>query len=143
MLLTQLLAASFAPPQSDAIWRQTRAPGRIAMIPRYRRAKLALISDTLERAARDPARAYVALHPGTFLDTKMVHEAGIAPRGTAEECAQARAQRHRAGALGSERRLLRSHATGARRAGGLRRARAAAIARSHAGSTAEIRERLG
>ena len=51
----------------------------------YRRAKLALISDTLERAARDPARAYVALHPGTFLDTKMVHEAGIAPRGTAEE----------------------------------------------------------
>ena len=34
MLLTQVLAASFAPPQSDAIWRQTRSPGRIAMIPR-------------------------------------------------------------------------------------------------------------
>jgi hypothetical protein len=31
----------------------------------------------------------VALHPGTFLDTKMVHEAGIAPRGTAEEGARA------------------------------------------------------
>ena len=55
----------------------------------YRRAKLALIIDTLEGAARDPGRAYVALHPGTFLDTKMVHEAGIAPRGTAEGDAQA------------------------------------------------------
>jgi len=50
----------------------------------YRRSKLALIADTFERASRDSARSYLALHPGTFLATKMVREAGIAPQGTAE-----------------------------------------------------------
>jgi NAD(P)-dependent dehydrogenase (short-subunit alcohol dehydrogenase family) len=51
----------------------------------YRRSKLALIADTFERARRDSQRAYLALHPGTFLATKMVIEAGIAPQGTAAE----------------------------------------------------------
>jgi hypothetical protein len=32
----------------------------------YRRSKLALIMDTFQCAASDPARAYLALHPGTF-----------------------------------------------------------------------------
>ena len=50
----------------------------------YRRSKLALISDSFERASRDKTRSYLALHPGTFLATKMVREAGIAPQGTAE-----------------------------------------------------------
>ena len=50
----------------------------------YRRSKLALIADTFERASRDRKRSYLALHPGTFLATKMVREAGIAPQGTAE-----------------------------------------------------------
>jgi NAD(P)-dependent dehydrogenase (short-subunit alcohol dehydrogenase family) len=55
----------------------------------YRRSKLALISDTFERAARDPTRSYLALHPGTFLATKMVAEAGIQPQGSAESGALA------------------------------------------------------
>jgi NAD(P)-dependent dehydrogenase (short-subunit alcohol dehydrogenase family) len=55
----------------------------------YRRSKLALIADTLERAHRDSQRSYVALHPGTFLATKMVLEAGISPRGTPEQGADA------------------------------------------------------
>ncbi len=55
----------------------------------YRRSKLALIADTFERARRDSKHAYVALHPGTFLATKMVIEAGIAPQGTAAEGADA------------------------------------------------------
>ena len=38
-----------------------------------------------ERARRDSKRAHVALHPGTFLATQMVIEAGIAPPGTAAE----------------------------------------------------------
>lgn len=50
----------------------------------YRRSKLALISDTFERAKRDPSRSFLALHPGTFLATKMVLEAGIQPQGSAE-----------------------------------------------------------
>ena len=78
-------SAGQAPLDEDDLMSERNYDGVLA----YRRAKLALISDTLERAARDPARAYVALHPGTFLDTKMVNEAGIAPRGTAEEGAQA------------------------------------------------------
>ncbi len=50
----------------------------------YRRSKLALISDTFQRAAHDSKRAYLSLHPGTFLATKMVREANIAPQGSAE-----------------------------------------------------------
>jgi NAD(P)-dependent dehydrogenase (short-subunit alcohol dehydrogenase family) len=55
----------------------------------YRRSKLALILDTFERARRDRERTYVALHPGTFLATKMVHQAKIPPQRTAEEGAAA------------------------------------------------------
>jgi NAD(P)-dependent dehydrogenase (short-subunit alcohol dehydrogenase family) len=55
----------------------------------YRRSKLALIADTLERARRDSRRSYLALHPGTFLATKMVLESGITPRGTPEQGANA------------------------------------------------------
>ena len=55
----------------------------------YRRSKLALITDTFQRAAQDLARKYVALHPGTFLATKMVREANITPQGTAESGANA------------------------------------------------------
>ena len=55
----------------------------------YRRSKLALIADTFERARRDSKRAYVALHPGTFLATKMVVQANISPQGSAESGAAA------------------------------------------------------
>jgi NAD(P)-dependent dehydrogenase (short-subunit alcohol dehydrogenase family) len=64
-------------------------PGAYEGTLAYRRSKLALIMDTFDRARRDPKRAYVALHPGTFLATKMVLEAGIAPLGTAEDGAAA------------------------------------------------------
>jgi len=55
----------------------------------YRRSKLALIADTFERASRDRLRSYVALHPGTFLATKMVLEAGIPAQGSAQSGADA------------------------------------------------------
>ncbi|HVY47442.1 MAG TPA: SDR family NAD(P)-dependent oxidoreductase [Minicystis sp.] len=55
----------------------------------YRRSKFALVMDTFERARRDPSRRCVALHPGTFLATRMVIDAGIAPQGTAAEGAAA------------------------------------------------------
>ncbi len=51
----------------------------------YRRSKLAMIMDTFERARRDRTRAYLAVHPGTLLATKMVIEAGINPLGKAED----------------------------------------------------------
>lgn len=55
----------------------------------YRRSKLALVMDTFERARRDARCHYVCLHPGTFLATKMVKEAGITPLGKAEDGADA------------------------------------------------------
>jgi NAD(P)-dependent dehydrogenase (short-subunit alcohol dehydrogenase family) len=55
----------------------------------YCRSKLALVADTFERARRDRARAYVTLHPGTFLATQMVRDAGIEPLGSAESGALA------------------------------------------------------
>ena len=66
----------------------------------YRRSKLALVMDTFERARRDRSRIYVALHPGTFLATKMVKEAGITPMGTAESGAEAVADLTRRAAAG-------------------------------------------
>jgi NAD(P)-dependent dehydrogenase (short-subunit alcohol dehydrogenase family) len=51
----------------------------------YRHSKLALIMFTFDQAAVPT----VALHPGTFLDTAMVREAGITPQGTAQQGADA------------------------------------------------------
>jgi len=49
----------------------------------YRRSKLALIMHTFDVAADVTSIASNALHPGAFLDTAMVRDAGIAPRGPA------------------------------------------------------------
>ncbi len=52
----------------------------------YSQSKLALVMITFEQAARLAGRGVVAnaLHPGTLLDTKMVHEGFGAARGSAE-----------------------------------------------------------
>ena len=57
----------------------------------YRRSKLALILYTFELAERlkDEDITVNALHPGTLLDTNMVRNAGIAPRGEPETGADA------------------------------------------------------
>jgi len=47
----------------------------------YRRSKLALVMQTFDLAERRPEIQAHALHPGTFLDTGMVRESGIAPHG--------------------------------------------------------------
>jgi NAD(P)-dependent dehydrogenase (short-subunit alcohol dehydrogenase family) len=60
-------------------------PGAYEGVLAYRRSKLAMVMDTFERAARDKTRSYVAVHPGTFLATKMVRDAGITPQGKAED----------------------------------------------------------
>jgi NAD(P)-dependent dehydrogenase (short-subunit alcohol dehydrogenase family) len=49
----------------------------------YRRSKLALIMHTFDVAAAFGSIASNALHPGTFLDTGMVRDAGITPLGPA------------------------------------------------------------
>ena len=49
----------------------------------YRRSKLAMIMHAFDVAAAHPGTAANALHPGTLLDTKMVREPGIPPRGPA------------------------------------------------------------
>jgi NAD(P)-dependent dehydrogenase (short-subunit alcohol dehydrogenase family) len=49
----------------------------------YRRSKLALVAWTFDLAERHPDLVAHALHPGTLLDTNMVREGGIAPRGPA------------------------------------------------------------
>ena len=54
----------------------------------YRRSKLALVMWTFDLAREHPDRQFHALHPGTFLDTGMVRESGIAPRGPASQGAE-------------------------------------------------------
>ena len=49
----------------------------------YRQSKLALIMLTFDLAEEFPHIACNALHPGTFLDTKMVRESEVSPRGSA------------------------------------------------------------
>ena len=78
-------SAGQAPLDRDDLMSERRYDGVLA----YRQSKLALITDTFQRAARDPQRAYLTLHPGTFLATKMVREANIAPQGSAESGADA------------------------------------------------------
>jgi NAD(P)-dependent dehydrogenase (short-subunit alcohol dehydrogenase family) len=57
----------------------------------YRQSKLALImfTFTLAEKMKDFGITVNALHPGTYLDTKMVTEAGIRPMGKAETGAKA------------------------------------------------------
>ncbi|MEJ2251819.1 MAG: SDR family oxidoreductase [Candidatus Lokiarchaeota archaeon] len=57
----------------------------------YRKSKLALImfTFTLAEKIKDSGITVNALHPGTYLDTKMVLEAGITPMGSAESGAKA------------------------------------------------------
>ena len=70
----------FADLQSSLDYDGTRA---------YRRSKLALITWSFELAARHPDRVVHALHPGTLLDTNMVRDAGVTPRGPASRGADA------------------------------------------------------
>jgi NAD(P)-dependent dehydrogenase (short-subunit alcohol dehydrogenase family) len=57
----------------------------------YRQSKLALImfSFVLAEKVKDLGISVNALHPGTYLDTKMVRNAGIKPLGKAEKGAEA------------------------------------------------------
>lgn len=55
----------------------------------YRRSKLALVAWSVELSRRHPELFVIALHPGTLLDTKMVRESEVRPRGPVETGAQA------------------------------------------------------
>ncbi|QYR22562.1 SDR family oxidoreductase [Paenibacillus sp. sptzw28] len=52
----------------------------------YKQSKLALAAFTIELSERygHAGMTFNCLHPGTFLDTKMVRESGIAPMGTVQ-----------------------------------------------------------
>ena len=54
----------------------------------YCRSKLALIMMSFDLAALHPGLSVQSLHPGTYLDTRMVREAGIAPLGPVSRGAQ-------------------------------------------------------
>jgi NAD(P)-dependent dehydrogenase (short-subunit alcohol dehydrogenase family) len=79
--IVHVASAGQAPLDRDDLMMTRSYDGVLA----YRRSKLAMVMDGFERARRDPSRPCVSLHPGTFLATKMVHEAGIQPLGTAAE----------------------------------------------------------
>lgn len=49
----------------------------------YRRSKIAMVMMSLDLARLHPALQVVSLHPGTYLDTGMVRDAGINPLGPA------------------------------------------------------------
>jgi NAD(P)-dependent dehydrogenase (short-subunit alcohol dehydrogenase family) len=83
--VVNVASAGQAPLDRNDLMSEARYDGVLA----YRRSKLALIADTFQRAAADRTRAYLALHPGTFLATKMVREANITPQGSAESGASA------------------------------------------------------
>jgi NAD(P)-dependent dehydrogenase (short-subunit alcohol dehydrogenase family) len=57
----------------------------------YTQSKLALVMFTIDLAEqlKDENITVNALHPGTYLDTNMVHDAGIKPMGTAQSGADA------------------------------------------------------
>ncbi len=57
----------------------------------YRQSKLALVMFTIELAEKlkDDGITVNSLHPGTFLDTKMVREAGVEPMGDPQTGAEA------------------------------------------------------
>jgi NAD(P)-dependent dehydrogenase (short-subunit alcohol dehydrogenase family) len=69
----------FSDLQSERDYEGTRA---------YRRSKLALIMWSMDLAAQHPERVVHSLHPGTLLDTNMVRDAGVSPRGPASRGAE-------------------------------------------------------
>lgn len=85
----------------------------------YCRSKLALIMLTLDLADERPALTFNALHPGTYLDTGMVRDAGITPRPRqpGRRFDPSRPRRRAEPAL--DRRLFRPAARRARRRAGL------------------------
>jgi NAD(P)-dependent dehydrogenase (short-subunit alcohol dehydrogenase family) len=83
----------------------------------YCRSKLALIMFTLDQAKEHPALTFNALHPGTYLDTGMVREAGITPLGPASRgvdsilhLLDAALNRHTTGAYFDQQRVARADA---------------------------------
>jgi NAD(P)-dependent dehydrogenase (short-subunit alcohol dehydrogenase family) len=71
----------------DDIMMEKKFNGDVA----YTQSKLALIMFTIDLAEqlKDENITVNALHPGTYLDTNMVHDAGIRPLGTAQSGADA------------------------------------------------------
>ena len=77
--------------QQDLDFEDLQSSRRYSGVDAYRRSKLALIMLTLDLAEelKDRKVTVNALHPATFMDTFMVHEAGAAPMSTVDEGAAA------------------------------------------------------
>ncbi len=58
-------------------------------ITAYTRSKLGIVMFTFDLAEKLPGVTVNCLHPGTYLDTGMVREAGVQPLGTAKSGADA------------------------------------------------------
>jgi len=83
----------------------------------YCRSKLALIMLTLDLADQRPALTFNALHPGTYLDTGMVRDAGITPLAPVSQgvdsilhLLDAALNQHSTGAYFDQRRVARADA---------------------------------
>jgi len=85
--IVNVSSAGQSPIHFDDIMREKDFDG----VSAYAQSKLALIMfsmDLAEQLAKNDVTVN-SLHPGTYLDTKMVNEAGISPRGTAQSGADA------------------------------------------------------
>jgi NAD(P)-dependent dehydrogenase (short-subunit alcohol dehydrogenase family) len=80
-------SAGQSPIHFDDIMMEKKFDG----VSAYTQSKLALIMFTIDLAEqlKDEGIPVNALHPGTYLDTNMVHDAGIRPLGTAQSGADA------------------------------------------------------
>jgi NAD(P)-dependent dehydrogenase (short-subunit alcohol dehydrogenase family) len=85
--IVNVASAGQAPIDLDDLMMDHGYDGTLA----YRRSKLALVMFTFDLAAelRDRGVTVNCLHPATFMDTGMVHEAGIKPQSSPEEGADA------------------------------------------------------
>jgi NAD(P)-dependent dehydrogenase (short-subunit alcohol dehydrogenase family) len=85
--IVNVASAGQSPIQFDDIMLEKNFDG----ITAYTQSKLALIMFTIDLASQlQPENIQVnCLHPGTYLDTAMVREAGIQPMGTAQSGADA------------------------------------------------------
>ncbi len=94
-LLTEELLARGAPRravinvasagQEDLDFDDLMSESGYAGVQAYRRSKLALVMMSFGHAEAHPDLQVHALHPGTYLDTQMVRDAGMSPMGPASQ----------------------------------------------------------
>ena len=127
--------SSTSPPPASRRSTSTTSCSRTATTARARTARASsrrsCTRSTWPRSCAARGVTATALHPATYMPTKMVTDAGVTPVSTVEEGLEATWRLVADPALdGGQRRLLQRHERGARRRAGLRPRRAPAAARA-------------